>query len=270
MMKIVITGGSRGFGKALLNFFLAQGHQCLIIARQAIDTSSYIPAVQERIQCYKADLSVDSDVDALCQTLIKFNPDVLINNAAILGPVGLSWQQSADDWQQTFQVNTHAPIRLSQTVIPAMIANGFGRIINLSGGGAANCRPYYNAYASSKAALSKFTETIAAELKESGVTVNSIAPGMMATDMLEHCQQHAQNLNQHQELLKIQTCLNSPNFSKPIALCNFLIGDTAGHISGKLISAPWDDWLSLKALSAEQLAGDLYTLRRVTVQSTMI
>jgi 3-oxoacyl-[acyl-carrier protein] reductase len=111
--------------------------------------------------------------------------DLLINNAAIQGPIGSLDKNDFDDWLGALQINLLAPILLSKELIPLLNQGSNPSIINLSGGGATGPRPNFSSYASAKAALVRFSETLADELKPHNIRVNCIAPGAMKTDMLE-------------------------------------------------------------------------------------
>src|SRR6185503_10747901 len=106
---------------------------------------------------------------------------ILVNNAALVGPIGPAWENDWDDWQQTLRVNLLAPVALCR-LCASWLPTG-GKIINLSGGGATGPRPGFSAYATAKAGLVRFTENLAAELKDRGVDVNAVAPGMLNTAM---------------------------------------------------------------------------------------
>lgn len=259
--KIVITGANRGFGLALSKHFLALGADCLFVIRKPEAINKVSQQLSGKFKFAISDLSCRSQLENLVIEIAEFKPDILINNAAILGPVAKSWQVDWQSYQNTMQINALSPIRLSQIVIPHMLKKSFGRIINLSGGGAASRRPFYNAYATSKAALNKFGETIAAELENTGITVNSIAPGMMNTQMLSECYQYSKELNLEDEQKKIEQKRASDEAFIALELCQFLCDKSSSHINGKLISAEWDNWQDLASLN--NLNDDLYTLRRI-------
>jgi 3-oxoacyl-[acyl-carrier protein] reductase len=172
--------------------------------------------------------------------------DVVINNAAEQGPVGKSWDIPHDLWAQTVEVDLLMPVAICQMAVPFMIKRASGKIINISGGGAATSRPGYSAYAVAKTGLVRFTECLADEVRDCGIDVNAIAPGKMPTRL----------------------CQDTPEakgdpFAEPVALCLYLASAISNGISGKLISAVWDDWRHLHENKALLQPGELYTLRRV-------
>lgn len=173
--------------------------------------------------------------------------DGLINNAAIQGPVGPAWETCSEEWMETIDIDLLAPVKLCQRLVPEMLKQGHGKIVNLSGGGATSARPNYSAYATAKTGLVRFSECLAAELAGTGIDVNCVAPGKMPTDMLPEGE------------------VASPDaMQKAAELVTFLLSDESNGITGRLISAVWDFWDygGFKANLDE--SPDLYKLRRVT------
>ena len=109
--------------------------------------------------------------------------ETLINNAAIHGPIGSLWKNDWSLWTEVIQVNLLAPVALCHALVP-LIKETKGSIINLSGGGATGPRANFSAYATAKAGLVRFSETLAEEVKSYDVRVNCIAPGPIRTDLL--------------------------------------------------------------------------------------
>lgn len=260
--RVIITGGSRGLGLALAKAFVEKDVECLLIAKNQQRLEIVQSQLGSKVAILACDLSQADQLVLHAQQIQQFEANILINNAAILGAVMPSWQISSQSWQSVMQVNFFAAVELSRLVLPTMLEHKWGRIINLSGGGATNCRPLYNAYACSKTALNKYTETLSGELPE-GITINSIAPGMMATDMLMECYQLAKQQGSQVELEKIQAIHSKPPIFPAVDLCIALCQPATEHVSGKLISADWDNWSAL--IETPHLCkGELYTMRRVT------
>lgn len=246
--NIILTGASRGFGAYLFDVLLKEGANVFAVAR-TIDEINVVRAEGNVAKCMKIDLEEDSAEDYVVVEASKFfdgRIDGLVNNAAMLGPIGAAWNNDWDDWLTTQAVNLWAPVRLCQLVVPFMIGQGSGSIVNLSGGGAARPRPEYSAYATSKAGLVRFSETLAMELGPFA-RVNCVAPGAMPTDMNP-------DVLGSDELMR-----------RPAELIVFLLSDESHYITGRLISAVWDKWDHPNTL--EKLRDpdykDLFTLRRV-------
>ena len=184
--KAVITGGSRGIGRAVAARLAAEGADGHLVAR----TSATLEvAVSELKNDYginasfsALDLSERANVDRLfvdCSDPI----DILVNNAGVLGPVGPSHEVAPGAWFEAIRINLGGCFLCSRAVLPGMIGRRDGRIINLSGGGAVSPRPWFSAYGASKAAIERFTEPLAAEVADHGVQVNAISPGAVNTHM---------------------------------------------------------------------------------------
>ena len=134
-----------------------------------------------------ADVSVPAAVERLVtDALERFSRiDVLVNNAGVSGPMGPTEDVVWDEWEQTVRVNLFGSVLSCRALLPHFRANGYGKIIQLSGGGATSPRPRLSAYAASKAAVVRFAETLAEEVRGTGIDVNAIAPGALNTRMLD-------------------------------------------------------------------------------------
>ena len=110
---------------------------------------------------------------------------MLVNNAGIYGPKGLTEDVSWDEWEHAIRVNLFGSVLCSRAVLPHFRTNGYGKIIQLSGGGATSPLPRLSAYAASKAAVVRFAETLAEEMRGTGIDVNAIAPGALNTRLLD-------------------------------------------------------------------------------------
>jgi len=212
------------------------------------------------------DLADPSDIDRGIKVCLReFDGiDILVNNAAIQGPIGPlecnDWQQ----WRQAFKVNLFAPARLCQLLIPALRRRGGGKIINLSGGGATSPRPDFSSYAAAKCALVRLTETLAQESSGDRIDVNAVAPGAMNTRMLDEVlaagpdaapREFAQALKRKRD--------GGASMEKAVGLVAMLASSLSDGISGKLISAVWDDWERLPAQRDALSKSEIYTLRRI-------
>jgi NAD(P)-dependent dehydrogenase (short-subunit alcohol dehydrogenase family) len=268
--KAVITGGSRGFGCTAARALLHAGADLLLVARgatellQAAAELAALARPEQKVETCAADLR-DPDVAEVLFIGDWSEPDILVNNAGIQGPIGPLWTNSVKAWHEVLLVNLFAPVILMRAVLPGMIGRRWGRIINLSGGGATGPRPNFSAYAASKTALVRVTETLAAELTGTGVTVNAIAPGTMNTDMTQEILR-AGTVAAGQKEVEVAERLNQSTGvpgQDAAELCVFLASDSASHVSGKLIAALWDPWRDAARLVHNLASSDVYTLRRI-------
>jgi NAD(P)-dependent dehydrogenase (short-subunit alcohol dehydrogenase family) len=262
LKTVLITGASRGLGKHLARHFFDKGSNVILVARNAGSLHNVLEGLsirdRQRIEYLECDLADADSVSKLCEKIVEFPIDTLINNAAIQGPIGPLATNAWDAWNETIQVNLLAPVALCRALSPQLISNNSGSIINLSGGGATSARANLTAYATAKAGLVRFSETLA-------VRVNCIAPGPMQTDMLREVLKAGHDLAGDKEFNAAQKVLaqsNSP-FQKVAELCEFLSLEKSEGISGKLISALWDPWEKFDSLSDQLKNSDICTLRRI-------
>lgn len=188
---VLITGASRGIGKAIANTFINKGHDSILVCKNDISRmdSLYNAATCKNLKCirYSCDISSYEDVCRLFNDLNDKNisVDILINNAGI-SYVGLLQDMSISDWQNTINTNLSSAFYFSKFVIPHMLKNGAGKIINISsvwGICGASCEV---AYSASKGGLNAFTKALAKELAPSNIQVNALACGLINTDMNSH------------------------------------------------------------------------------------
>ena len=267
----VITGGTKGLGKFLVHRFWLASFSLVVIARQEADILKVLKGLPKRDDqkalALPCDMGSPGKVAELVERLKNSCPQlkVIINNAAVQGPIGPVWGNDFSAWQQALQVNLLAPVTICNGLIPLMISSGGGSIINLSGGGATGPRANFSAYATAKAGLVRFSETIAEELKTSDIRVNCIAPGAMKTDMLAEVlsKAHAAGEKEHSLASKVFE-EGGASMDRVADLALFLASDASKGITGKLISAVWDDWEHWPEHLSDLSNSDVYTLRRIT------
>jgi len=266
----LITGGSKGLGAHLVRRFWLDGYSLVVVARSNIDIHRILDELPNRSdQCVTAlecDLADGTKVAALLDSIKATIPhlDVLVNNAAIQGPIGPLCENDLSAWQLTLQVNLLAPVALCQGLIPLMSRQGGASIINLSGGGATGPRANFSAYATAKAGLVRFSETVADELKGIGIRVNCISPGAMKTEMLKEVLTKSGAAGSREASIASEVFENGGASMDRVAdLALFLASYASTGISGKLISAVWDNWEDWPKHLDELAQGDVYTLRRM-------
>jgi NAD(P)-dependent dehydrogenase (short-subunit alcohol dehydrogenase family) len=188
----LVTGSGRGIGRATA-LALAQSGTAAAVALTArsVDQLEETRAVLEplgmRTGIYPADMA---DAAAVAQMVAAVERDLgpvdlLVNNAATDGPLGPTWEADAEEWWRCFEVNLRAPFQCAYAVLPGMIERRRGRIINVASGAGTRAIPHMNAYATSKAALIRFSEVLALEAQPSGVHVFALDPGPVHTTLVE-------------------------------------------------------------------------------------
>ena len=267
----VITGASKGLGKFLAYRFWDAGFNLCLVARSRAGLEESVLALPERkgqqavfLVC---DLSDPVSVEELPAKVRACLPrlDVLVNNAAIHGPIGPLWENNLSMWQKAVQVDLMAPVFLCRAFIPWMKETGGGSIINLSGGGATGPRANFSAYASAKAGLVRFSETVAVETRELGIRINCIAPGAMKTALLGEVIEKGVGAAGDREfaIAKKVFAESGASMDKVADLALFLATDAGKKVTGKLISAVWDDWEHWPEHLKDLSSSDVYTLRRI-------
>ncbi len=267
----LITGASRGLGESLAHTFWTGGANLFLVARHSGNLDRLVARLGKRsgqnVTAFAADLAEPAEVENIVG-LVKAKSsrlDVLINNAAIQGPVGPLWENDWREWLRTLQINLVSPVAICRKVAPLMIGQGGGCIVNVSGGGGTGPRPNFTAYAAAKSALVRFSETLAEELRPYNVRVNCIAPGAMNTSMptevIRHGA-HAAGEKEYAQAVKVQQD-GDTTMRRAAELCAFLASNACSGITGKLISAVWDPWTALPSHLDDLSGTDIYTLRRV-------
>jgi 3-oxoacyl-[acyl-carrier protein] reductase len=174
-------------------------------------------------------------------------------------------------WKQTIDINLFGTYLLSKHFLALLMRSERKKIINFSGGGAFGTFPNYSAYAVSKAAVVRFSENIAHELKDHGVNVNCIAPGFVATEIHEATLVAGENATgrDHFHLTKEKLQEGAVSMEIPVECVKFLISPDSDGLSGKTISAGFDKWNTegFKQAVKEITASELYSMRRVNLTS---
>ena len=257
----VITGASQGLGAAIAERFVVEGASVFLCARNAVAVNTVAEELTAKCQngqkvlSTAVDVSNQPEVDKLIsQTLGAFDRiDILVNNAGVYGPMGLTHEVDWAEWAQAININLLGLVYTCRAVTPTMIGQNYGRIINISGGGATNPLPRLTSYAASKAAVVRFTESLALELKQYGITVNAVAPGALATRMMQQVIDAGPDkvgADFYARMLKILGEGGTP-LAVGAELTAYLGSDLAAGITGRLISAVWDPWRTLHDRAAE-------------------
>ena len=269
----IVTGGSHGLGLEIARAYVTAGARVLVCGRDAdaldrarTELVSVAPD-PDSVATATADVSEPRAVEDLVeQALDRFSRiHVLVNNAGIYGPKGRIEDVTWAEWEQAVRVNLFGSVLCSRAVVPHFRANRYGKIIQLSGGGATSPLPRLSAYAASKAAVVRFAETLAEELRGTGIDVNAIAPGALNTRLLDEVLDAGPDLvgdSFYERALEQRSSGGTP-LALAARLAVFLASDESDGITGKLISAPWDPWEELPAHAEDLGSTDVYTLRRI-------
>jgi len=266
----IVTGAGRGIGRAIALSLADVGFCVVLVARSLAEVESTATGILSgggkgmAISVDVADwLSVQAMLQRTTDTFGRI--DVLVNNAGIQGEIGPFVENDVQKWNHTIQVNLLGTVNCTRAALPSMMSQGQGKIINLSGGGATSPRANFSAYATSKAAIVRLTETLAEEVKPYNIQVNAVAPGAINTYMLEEVLALGADKVGVAEMAaaSYRAQQGGDSLAHVLELVTFLASDASGTLTGKLISAvhdPWRDWVG----KADELnSTPLYTLRRL-------
>lgn len=272
----IITGASQGLGKAIAQAYVDAGANVLLCARDGALLEQTRAEIADRaprgqtIAAIPADISKPADVEQLVAKAFQIFPQlhILVNNAGVYGPKGLIEEVDWDTWVEAVEINLFGSVLMCRAVLPHFKEHHYGKIVQLSGGGATGPLPRISAYAASKAAIIRFAETLAEEVRGDHIDVNAIAPGALNTRLLDEVlmagpEKVGQNFYERSLKQKTQGGI-SPVEGAQLAV---FLGSTASDgITGKLLSAVWDPWDTLPAHLEDLQQTDVYTLRRITLQ----
>jgi NAD(P)-dependent dehydrogenase (short-subunit alcohol dehydrogenase family) len=267
---ILVTGGSRGIGRTIALACAREGALVAVCGRSTRELEETAELLRQQSPfgslTVEADVGNAADVGRCVElTQSELGPIYgLVCAAGVLGPIASFEETAFEDWERTIRINLVGSARCAHAVAAAMKRRGDGRIVFFSGGGQGPC-PGRSAYAASKGAIWRLTESLGAELGPAGVQVNAIAPGAVNTRLLDDllaAGPAAVGQAEYERALKRKADGGTPA-DKAGALCVFLLSSRSRGLYGKIISAVWDDYASWTDLD-EMSRSDLYTVRRVT------
>jgi 3-oxoacyl-[acyl-carrier protein] reductase len=252
----LVTGASRGIGLAIAKRLSEAGVSVVAVARTA-SQSDDLKSINGVLP-----ISLDvTDADAVAEVISRVESeigpiDLLVNNAGVAGSGGPTWMQEPKEWWNVFQVNVLGPFQCCRSVVPSMVSRGRGRVINVS----SNAGFYRidggydldinSAYMTSKAAVIRFSEVLAEEVRSMGVSVFAISPGTVKTEM---------------SAIPFADYWDDPDLWSPpelaAELVEFIATGALEGLSGRYIHAVNDDWRSLGDRVEEIVANDHKVLR---------
>ncbi len=261
----IVTGASRGLGREIARAFVEEGARVLICARDAEALEQ--ARAELGVEALAADVSDPADARRVVAAALDRlgGLHVLVNNAGVYGPIGPLEEVDWAEWTRALEINLYGSVLMARAALPVLRAQGSGKIIQVSGGGATAPLPRFSAYAASKAAVVRFTETLAEETRGAGIDVNAIAPGALNTRLLDQVLAAGParaGSDFHEQALR-QQAEGGAEPRRAAELAVFLASAASDGISGRLLSALWDPWEQLPAHRDELADSDVYTLRRI-------
>jgi 3-oxoacyl-[acyl-carrier protein] reductase len=185
----IVTGAAQGIGRAIAQRFLASGAAVAIWDRDGRLAEATAAALkgQGRVAPFGVDVVDYRGVERARDATVKSfgHVDILINNAGIGGPTQPTWEYPLDAWREVMAVNLDGAFHCCHAVVPHMIANNYGRIVNIASIAGKEGNPQASAYSASKAALIALTKSLGKELAAYDISVNCITPSSADTALLQ-------------------------------------------------------------------------------------
>ena len=269
----VITGGNQGLGFAIADAYIGAGASVLLCARDETLLDDAGRTLAERagpgqtVEVEPADVSNAGDVARVVSKAFRIFPQVhvLVNNAGVYGPLGPTEEVDWAAWTRAIEINVYGSVLPCRALLPHFKQHRYGKIVQLSGGGATNPLPRISAYAASKAAIIRFAESLAVEVKPFGIDVNAIAPGALNTRLLDEVVAAGPDVvgrDFHDRMIATKQQGGTP-LERGAALAVYLGSASSDGVTGRLLSAVWDPWEDLARHRADLDDSDVYTLRRI-------
>ena len=228
----VVTGSSMGIGKEIALRLAKDGSDVVIVDIEkelAEDVCEEIRSMGRKSLSFEVDVTRWDQVQAMADgVLSRLNRlDILVNNAGIVGPVAPVWQYRLEDWDRVMEINMKGTFLCCKAVIPSMLDQKTGRIVNIASISGKEGNPRMSAYSSSKAAVIAFTKALAKEVAQENIIVNCIAPALIETRMLDHMGEE-----QRAFLLSKIPMGRFGKLSEVAALVKFLVSEECGFTTG--------------------------------------
>ena len=220
--KVLITGANRGIGKGIAQSLLSSGFQILATSRK-IENFDFN---HENLTKASLDIGDTNAVAEFQKVVEEFNPSILINNAGITKD-NLFLRMTEDDWNEVINTNLTGVFRVTKLVAKGMLKQRWGRVINISSIAGIMGNPGQTNYSASKAAVDAFTRSLAKELGSRNITVNSIAPGFIETDMTEGILDKS--------IIDKIPLKRAGTVDDITSLVNFLCSDESNYITGQTL-----------------------------------
>ena len=259
----LIVGASGTLGTAVAQSFSQAGARLALSGHAGVPGD---PAANGRTLNLQFDIRNWKDVSgAVHRVQQDFGSlDVVVNCSGIQGPIGPTQTADPEAWARAVEVNLLGCFYLARAAVPIMLGQGGGKIIYFSGGGATSARPFFSAYGASKAAVVRFTESLAEELRDTNIQVNAIAPGPVRSRMWDEMRAAgaAGGLKLLEELRQMDRTGGVPA-ERAAALALFLASHRSKSLTGRLISAVHDKWEEMEPRIPTIMSTEAGTLRRI-------
>ncbi|MBK9097758.1 MAG: 3-oxoacyl-ACP reductase FabG [bacterium] len=235
--NVLVTGGSRGIGKACVELFLNAGANVAFTFQLAEDQAKKISESftgSSKLKYYKMNLNEPASIEkSLTAILDDFgNIDILVNNGGIWKEAAID-EMTLEQWNETMNINLTSTYLLTKFVVPWMKKNNYGRIINIASTAGQRGEAFHSHYAASKGGMISLTKSLASELGKHNITVNCVAPGWVITDMT------TDSLDDEATYKKVLGDIPLNKIAKPEEIAGpvlFLASELASHITGEILN----------------------------------
>ncbi len=234
---VLITGGSRGIGRACVKLFAGAGADVAFTYNSAESEAAEIVgefSSSTKIKSYKTDILSAGEIEKTVAAVIADfgKVDILVNNAGVW-KYGKIDEMMPEQWEETIRINLTGTFLFTKAVIPSMKKNNFGRIISITSTAGQRGEPFYSHYAASKGGIISFTKSLAAELGEYNINTNSVAPGWVVTDMTKGAFSDTDYKEKIRRGIPVQKIAEPEDIAGPVL---FLASELADHINGEILN----------------------------------
>jgi 3-oxoacyl-[acyl-carrier protein] reductase len=265
-MNVVIIGSSTGIGRSVAEHLLAQSASIWGVARS--DQADFAARHPGKFRSSCCDVADWAQVERTAKEVAGAwgHVDGLVICSALHGEIGPAMTLDPARWSQTMRVNldgTYYALRAFYTLLAASPRRS--KVVGFAGGGATKARPNFSGYAAAKTGVVRLFETVAEELQGRPIDLNVISPGIIATRLTAEVRTLGPAVAgeaDYQAVLKLKADDGGP-LARVIGLVDWLLSPASDGISGRLLAAPWDPWVTLGRHAAALQASDVYRLRRI-------
>ena len=263
----IITGGGRGIGRAFAQALAEAGAKIVVTARTKHELEHTVELILSsggQAIAISGDISDPSTVDKVAKTTEEKlgAADILINNAGITGPITPEWDADPSDWWRTMEINMRGTYLMTRAVLPSMISRKHGRIINLTSAVVLKTYPYFTSYTVSKAAIIYYTQNLAGQVKDHGISVFAYHPGGPETEMSRYLAESSEVHDSVRDIFKkmYENDANTP-MEIPVQDVLMLASGQSDPLTGRFLMHT-DDQKEMLTRIDEIESSDLYVLTR--------
>ncbi len=233
----LITGGSRGIGAACVELFTKANSNVAFTYVKAKDAADELVkkfGQNKKVKAYRVDMESEKEInDCVSQVINDFGRiDILVHNAGIWND-GTLEKMTLEHWDKLLRINLTSNFLFAKAVVPSMKKNNFGRIINISSTAGQRGEAFHSHYASSKGGMISFTKSLAVELAPFNITVNSVAPGWVDTEMNDEVFADKEYMEKIRKDIPVGRIASAEDIAGPTL---FLASDLARHINGEILN----------------------------------